>query len=102
MKDGSCNSRVPIFLVSNGLIINRQYVFVLFNEMKVGSMVKFNWWSNYKAASIAVDQNGHVSWHEVHPGDTGIIFCINEDAVVVLFSSVDTLLKVHKSMLEVV
>jgi len=70
--------------------------------MKIGSLVKFNWWSDYKAASVSLDEDGHVSWHEIHPGDTGIVLCVNEDVVVVLFSNVDTLLKVHESMLEAI
>ena len=70
--------------------------------MKVGSLVKFNWWSSYKAASATVDQYGHITWHELHPGDTVIVLCSNDETLIVLFSSVDTLLKVHESMLEVV
>jgi hypothetical protein len=70
--------------------------------MKIGLLVKFVWWSNYKAPSISTDDKGHVTWHEIHPGDTGIIFCtLTEDNVIVLFSGVDTLVKVHASMLEV-
>lgn len=70
--------------------------------MNVGSLVKFVWWSEYKAPSIGLNDKGHVSWHEIHPGDTGIIICMkDEDTMIVLFSGVDTLLRVHKSMLEV-
>jgi hypothetical protein len=71
--------------------------------LTVGSFVKFVWWSEYKAPSITLNELGRVSWHEVHPGDTGIVICSNDDEyVVVLFSGVDTLLKIHRSMLEAI
>jgi hypothetical protein len=69
----------------------------------VGSLVKFVWWSSYRAPSVVVDDKGHTSWHEVHPGDTGVVLCASEeDNVVVLFSHVDSLLRVSRSMLSVV
>lgn len=68
--------------------------------MNVGSLVKFTWWSSYKAPSVAVDENGHTTWHELSPGDTGIILeFMNEETVVVLFSKIDTLIKIHRSMI---
>jgi hypothetical protein len=71
--------------------------------IKVGSLVKFVWWSNYKAPSLSADDRGHVSWHELTPGDSGIVMSfLGEESVVVLFSKVSTLLKIHRSMLELV
>ena len=68
--------------------------------MNVGSLVKFTWWSSYKAPSVSVDETGHVTWHELTPGDTGIILeLLNEETVVVLFSKIDTLIRIHRSMI---
>ena len=66
----------------------------------VGEFVKFVWWSNYRAPSAEADDSGHVTWHEIHPGDTGVVLCNHEDNVVVLFSNVDRLLRIHYTMLE--
>lgn len=66
----------------------------------VGTLVKFVWWSNYRAPSVVEDHTGHVTWHEVKPGDAGIVLCEAEtDFVVVLFSNIDSILKIHHSML---
>jgi hypothetical protein len=72
--------------------------------IRVGSFVKFNWWSNYRAPSMSLNDDGRSTWHELQPGTTGVVLCTYDDDehVVVLFSTVDTLLKVHKSMLELV
>jgi len=67
--------------------------------MLIGSLVKFTWWSSYKAPSVALDENGHATWHELFPGDTGIILeFLNEETVVVLFSKIDTLIRIPRSM----
>jgi len=67
----------------------------------VGSLVKFVWWSDYKAPSVNEDHTGHVSWHIVKPGDTGIVLCeAEDDFIVVLFSNIDSLLKIHRTMLD--
>lgn len=64
--------------------------------------MKFSWWSSYKAPSVS-DEDGRTTWHEVHPGDTGVVLCVlNDDCYLVLFSHDDALLKVHSSMLELV
>jgi hypothetical protein len=69
----------------------------------VGALVKFNWWSSYRAASATTDDTGHVTWHEIYPGDKGVVLCVGEnDMTIVLFSNVDTLLRIHCSMLEAI
>lgn len=71
----------------------------------IGSFVRFVWLTSYKAPSLSVDDNGHVTWHELHPGDTGIVLemCKKEkEYAIVLFSNVDALLRVHMSMLQLV
>lgn len=68
--------------------------------ISVGALVRFKWWSEYRAPSATVGADGHTTWHEIRPGDTGVVLCVFEETFVVLFSSVDTLLKVHRSMLE--
>lgn len=71
--------------------------------LSVGSLVRFTWWSSYKAPSVSTDNEGRVSWHELNPGDTGVVLSFhNEETAIVLFSTVDTLLKVHQSMLVLV
>jgi hypothetical protein len=71
--------------------------------LEVGSLVKFVWWSSYRAPSLTTDDHGHVTWHELNPGDTGIVISyLNEDNVVVLFSKVSRLLRIHRSMLDLV
>lgn len=68
----------------------------------VGSLVKFSWWSSYKAPSVS-SEDGRTTWHEIHPGDTGVVLCVLPDGgYLVLFSHDDALLKVHSSMLELV
>ena len=70
--------------------------------VSVGSFVKFTWWSSYKAPSVSND-DGKTSWHEINPGDIGVVLCIkDEEHIVVLFSHVDSLLTVHKSMVSLV
>jgi hypothetical protein len=70
----------------------------------VGSLVKFVWWSNYRAPSVFKDAAGRTTWHEVHPGDTGVILGVMDDdeTYIVLFSNVDAVLKIHKTMLSLV
>lgn len=52
---------------------------------------------------MSTDNEGRVSWHELNPGDTGVVLSFhNEETAIVLFSTVDTLLKVHQSMLVLV
>lgn len=68
--------------------------------LTVGSLVRFTWWSNYKAPSVSTDSAGRVSWHELKPGDTGVVLSFhNEETAIVLFSTVDTLLRVNQAML---
>ena len=66
----------------------------------VGTLVKFVWWTDYKAPSAGTDDKGHSSWHEIHPGDKGVVLCVKDDYVVVLFSGVDTLLRLPHAMVE--
>lgn len=70
----------------------------------VGSLVKFAWWSDYRAPSVNPDASRHVTWHEVSPGDTGIVLHEDEDEnyCCVLFTRYEKLLRIHVSMLEVV
>lgn len=68
--------------------------------ISVGTLVKFKWWSDYRAPSATPGEDGHTTWHEIKPGDTGVVLCLKEEHVIVLFSNVDTLLKVHLSMIE--
>lgn len=69
----------------------------------VGSLVRFSWWSSYKAPSASTNAEGRVTWHELHPGDTGVVLSLHDEmTAVVLFSKVDALLKVNLSMLVLV
>ena len=70
----------------------------------VGSLVEFNWWSDYMALAVIPDHNGHSSWHTIHPGDTGIVLevCECDDTVTVLFSGVNKHLRIHVSMLRTI
>lgn len=72
-----------------------------------GSFVMFTHWSPYKAPSDSlVDEDELVVWQEVLPGDVGIVVKDerdkDNDQVVVLFSRMNTLLKIHVSMLTAV
>ena len=68
----------------------------------VGSFVEFNWWSCYRAPSVYPDSNFNTTWHEVKPGDTGVVIGhIDEVKHSVLFISVPGIpLTVHVSMLK--
>jgi hypothetical protein len=70
----------------------------------VGSLVRFSWWSSYKAPSASTNSSGRVSWHEIQPGDTGVVLSFQDEntSAVVLFSKIDALLKVNLSMLVLV
>lgn len=69
----------------------------------VGSFVKFVWWSDYRAPSAEVNEKGRTTWHTLRPGDTGIVLCSYEDGtVIVIFSSVDSLLRLPSNMLDVI
>lgn len=71
--------------------------------LTTGTLVKFSWWSNYKAPSYDSDDGGHSMWYELIPGDTGIIVSsVDDDSVVVFFTRVSALLRVHRSMLVIV
>jgi hypothetical protein len=71
--------------------------------MLIGSFVIFDWWSSYKAASVNLNDDGQNSWHDVDPGDSGIIIeMLDDEHVSVLFSGTDKLLKIHTSMLLIV
>lgn len=71
--------------------------------ISVGSFVKFSWWSDYRAASATPNEEGHTTWHEVHPGDKGVVMCKHDDDnFIVLFSGVDTLLRVNGAMLSLI
>jgi hypothetical protein len=73
---------------------------------KAGDMVKFSWWTSYKAPSLEFDLSGHSIWYEIFPNDTGIVIVDkgddNSDFVIVLFSRMNKILKIHSSMLELV
>lgn len=67
----------------------------------VGSLVKLSWWSVYRAPSANKNNEGKTTWHDVKPGDTGIVLSVfNGLHAIVLFSSVDALLKIHLSMIQ--
>lgn len=77
------------------------FVSINIEMISVGSLVKFTWWSSYKAPSVLEDSFGRPSWHEIFPGDTGVVICTGEgESVAVLFSRIDTLLKINQTMLE--
>ena len=68
--------------------------------INVDALVRFTWWSSYKAQSASTNDEGKVSWHELKPGDAGVVLSFyNEETAIVLFATVDTLLKVNQSML---
>jgi hypothetical protein len=52
---------------------------------------------------VSLDDKGHATWHELFPGDKGIVVGhVNDQTSIILFSSVDALLKLNNVMLEVV
>lgn len=71
-----------------------------------GDFVKFNFWSSYLAPTSGPDENGHINWHELFPGDQGLVIYVSEnlgtsgdDTVTVMFSRVGKVLKVHVDQL---
>ena len=70
--------------------------------MKTGDFVKFSWWSAYRAPSININDNGLYTWHEILPGEVGIVLCTNDEDAAVLFPGIDVILRVHISMLEII
>jgi hypothetical protein len=75
-------------------------------DFTIGSMVRFSWWSSYKAPSDVLNASGHSIWYEIFPGDIGIVITddrtATEDQLVVLFARTNLLLKIHASMLIVI
>lgn len=73
-------------------------------KFSTGDMTKFNWWTSYKAPSLEFDFSGYSVWYEIFPGDTGIVIVDETDEesdfVIVLFSRINKILKIHSSMLE--
>jgi len=68
--------------------------------LSIGTLVVFTWWSSYRAPSAVVNELGHVTWHEIKPGDKGVVVGHeNDENLIVLFSSVDSLLRVNRVML---
>ena len=71
--------------------------------MKAGDMVEFVWWSMYLAPGLISDDMGRTVWHELSPGDRGIVVrAAEEDYIVALFTTMDALVKVHFSMLQII
>lgn len=70
----------------------------------VGDMVKFKWWSPYKAPSTCTDNNGHLIWKEIFPDELGIIIQLddgtNTGTLVVFFARINMMLKINENMLE--
>lgn len=68
--------------------------------LSIGTLVVFTWWSSYRAPSAVVNELGHATWHEIKPGDKGVVVGHeNDENLIVLFSSVDSLLRVNRVML---
>jgi len=78
------------------------------HNFKAGQLVKFSWWSSYKAPSMFEDNAGHSTWYEIFPGDSGIVIQdqqsnqLDLDFIIVLFSRINKILKIHSSMLSLV
>lgn len=78
------------------------------DSFKAGQLVKFSWWSSYKAPSAIKDSVGHSEWYEIFPEDSGIVIQSQQnnqldlDFIVVLFSRINKILKIHSSMLSIV
>ena len=70
----------------------------------IGDMVKFKWWSPYKAQSTCVDMNGHVIWNEIFPEELGVIIHTDDGTgtgtCVVFFARLNMLMKINQGMLE--
>lgn len=70
----------------------------------VGDMVKFKWWSPYKAPSTYTDAAGHLIWREIFPNELGIVIQpddgTNTGTLVIFFSRINMMLKINESMLE--
>jgi hypothetical protein len=73
-------------------------------DYEVGDMVSFKWWSPYKAPCVCTDVNGHIIWKEVLPGDIGVVIHPDDqtgtNTVVVFFSRINMMLRIHLLMLE--
>lgn len=63
----------------------------------------FDWMTTYMAPSFDFDSIGRVVWYEIMPSDIGIVLLDDTDAesdfVIVLFSRINKILKIHFSML---
>jgi len=70
----------------------------------VGDMVKFKWWSPYKAPSTCTDSTGHLIWKEIFPAELGIVIQLddgtNTNTLVIFFSRINMMLKINENMLE--
>jgi len=71
-------------------------------KLNAGDLVKFVWWSSYKAPSEGIDESGKQLWVEMFDGDRGIIIRFDRDGhPVVLFNRHEPLVTVYPDMLEV-
>lgn len=68
-----------------------------------GTLVKFKWWSSYKAETLALDADGNFIWEEVTPGDAGLVVSVDDQQTALVFMSNGKFFaKIHLSMLEAV
>ena len=78
------------------------------DSFKAGQLVKFSWWSSYKEPSTIKNNDGHSVCYEIFPEDSGIVIQdqqnsqLDSDFIVVLFSRMNKILKIHSSMLSLV
>lgn len=65
-----------------------------------GTLVKFNWWSSYRAETLALDHDGNFIWEEIKPEETGLVINIDDYETALVFMSKGKIFaKIHLSML---
>lgn len=80
----------------------------MYSSLKPGSLVKFSWWSNYRAPSAVPNEHGGRDWFEIEQDDHGVVVAADtetsssydEDSVTVLFTRINKIVHIHASMLE--
>jgi len=79
------------------------------SPVRPGDLVRFNFWTSYLAPGASEDTLGHVTWHELFPGDSGLVVHVEsqvsasngqDDTVIVMFSRTNHLLRVRLNQLE--
>ena len=73
-------------------------------EIRPGDLVQFDFWSKYLALSTYPDEAGVYTWHEICPGDYGLVVVVSshvsasktsDDTIVIMFSSINKLVSIH-------